>query len=272
MRILSFDIGMKNLTYTTLSIASFDTFHIDAWEIVNLHEYTQEGFHDPYNPQSLKQNSKQWTKPQLSKCLTALGIGHDPRVKKDAFVSLIEQHLKKISKHKRPQESICDVASRIVRVFDAKFSQHLHSYDAILIENQPCMKNPTMKSLQMIIMTYFIVRCHAYDTRVAFASASSKMEYCFQTKLVQEKPKSYKETKKKSIEALTVLLQKNTEMNPDMLRVWNSSRKKDDLSDVVLQALAYYTAQNAKIAKSLKKTKDTNDTNDTNDQKLYEPK
>ena len=43
-------------------------------------------------------------------------------------------------------------------MLDQKFGKITETLDYVLIENQPCMKNPKMKSLQMIIMTYFLLK------------------------------------------------------------------------------------------------------------------
>jgi hypothetical protein len=45
-------------------------------------------------------------------------------------------------------------------IFDSK--RHFLDVNEVLIENQPSLKNPTMKSVQMVLYTFFIMKIHEY--------------------------------------------------------------------------------------------------------------
>ena len=38
-----------------------------------------------------------------------------------------------------------------------RLKQHLLDVDIVVIENQPVLKNPTMKSIQMVLYSYFLI-------------------------------------------------------------------------------------------------------------------
>ena len=66
--------------------------------------------------------------------------------------------------------------------------------DVITIENQPAFKNPKMKSIQMIIYTYFNMRGRIdvknpekYIDRILFLSASNKLKVTFDEKAEVDK-------------------------------------------------------------------------------------
>ena len=99
------------------------------------------------------------------------------------------------------------------------------------------MKNPQMKSMQMIVFTYFcLLKGCKHDVKCI--SASRKMHFCKSIGWIEKMPKGYKETKAFSVDVVTKLFEK---YNPDPLiqESWLKSKKKDDLSDVIIQAFAY---------------------------------
>jgi len=101
------------------------------------------------------------------------------------------------------------------------------------IENQPAVKAPTMKSIQIIIYTYFRLqeKCHP-----KLVSASTKNRF-MQSKGVEVKTKDYRGAKAASIQYITEYLQ-NKESMSQHLHTLKASKKKDDLSDCLLQAMA----------------------------------
>lgn len=99
----------------------------------------------------------------------------------------------------------------------------------VLIENQPCMVNPTMKSIQVCIYTYF----RMIGGHPQLCSASNKLKV---SKNVTEKKKlTYGEKKKLAI-ATTRLYIKETQWE----QFFDKQPKKDDYSDSFLQAVNYF--------------------------------
>ena len=166
----------------------------------------------------------------------------------------------------------------------------LLNVDYVVIENQPSLKNPQMKSIQMILYSYFIILGKAVNfgefkniTNIDFCSASNKLKVYDGPKIVfQEKVKKPPKLKKGEVapEPSTIPpenIVKDEEgdeiVNTDVVEVgkkkttlkyadkkklaiahaqyyvdnnfttykdfFSSHKKKDDLSDSLLQGLYY---------------------------------
>ena len=106
----------------------------------------------------------------------------------------------------------------------------------VLIENQPVMKNPVMKNLQIIIATYMTTLERtgvASKVSIKYISASSKL------KLIEKETgtkigKTYSANKKASIAHVKSLIEASGDVY--MRKVFEETKKKDDISDVYLQA------------------------------------
>lgn len=100
-----------------------------------------------------------------------------------------------------------------------------HKIDVVVIENQPAFKNPHMKSIQSMIMTYFVYN----KIRVVFQNPSLKL---FGNKIENKKQK-YKETK-----ALGIKLCKE-KVGDAIFNDIIKHQKIDDLTDAILHGLYY---------------------------------
>lgn len=131
--------------------------------------------------------------------------------------------------------------------------------DTILIEKQPSF-NPQMRVISTAIYVYFALRLNyeqGTKTKILYYSAKNKLKLCGQTESLQNKTdgiqsgtmrgqkgkrKSYYYNKKAAIEQTkTNIEEKVKDLNIyDMyLKFFTNSKKKDDLADSYLQALAY---------------------------------
>ena len=128
--------------------------------------------------------------------------------------------------------------------------------DIILLENQPVLKNPTMKSMQMFLYSYYLM--NILDTNTI---ASKKLQcYCAIKKLdmikylpdteqtrintfIDTVNNPYQKNKKMSIMMVEVLLQGNTKW----LDFFKSHPKQDDLADSLLMTLHYFTKNSVNI-------------------------
>jgi hypothetical protein len=120
----------------------------------------------------------------------------------------------------------------LVNVLYERFGER--TLDMVIIENQPVMKNPIMKSVQMIIYSFFLVaREVGMQTigNVRLVAASGKNRLCDQ--ILGGKGKGYRETKARAIDATRKLLVDST-----WLEYFEKHKKKDDLADAFLQARA----------------------------------
>lgn len=107
----------------------------------------------------------------------------------------------------------------------------------ILIENQPCMKNPIMKSIQMIIYSFFTIKKFREQTtnEIHLVSATSKLKLKQRdvidlSSLDHEKSK-YKKNKKMSILLAKTYLDLSNSCNKEWIDFFYSSKKQDDLAD-----------------------------------------
>ena len=136
--------------------------------------------------------------------------------------------------------------------------------DKVVIENQPSLKNPQMKSIQMIVYSYFLMYGKILNDQenkiqtVDFCNASNKLKVYkgpeivlvkrIRTKKIDDelpvenesekkgkKKLSYGDKKKMAVEHVRYFLtNKGEEENKDFFL---SHKKKDDLADSYLQAL-----------------------------------
>lgn len=104
--------------------------------------------------------------------------------------------------------------------------------DTVIIENQPMLKNGLMKTLSVVIYTFFnmLKIQHGVINKVSFISATNKLK-C--KKMKQVPSKVYKERKKQSIELTREYLA------PDRLQWLNAQKKQDDLCDAFLAGMYY---------------------------------
>lgn len=128
--------------------------------------------------------------------------------------------------------------------------------DIIIIEKQPSF-NPQMRIIMTAIYVYFTIRLNyekGSKTKIIYYSAKNKLKLCTETPSLQNKNKlvlkgkkgkqqSYYFNKKAAIEQTKILINNkildNKIIYEKFLYFFNKSKKKDDLADSYLQALAY---------------------------------
>jgi hypothetical protein len=123
----------------------------------------------------------------------------------------------------------------ILTTLGAYFDDSL-TVDVILIENQPMLKNGMMKTVSVIIYTYFNMLRLQYGNigEVRFISASNKLK-C-QTSIINTKKDNYKDRKLLSINIAREYIQK---LCPERYEWFESQTKKDDCADSLNQGLYY---------------------------------
>lgn len=105
--------------------------------------------------------------------------------------------------------------------------------DAVLIENQPVMKNPLMKSIQMMIYSYFKILAYQTGCRceIKLVSASTKLKV---KKNTTTGKLTYKEKKDLAVRLASDYLQ-----GTEWLEKLETHKKKDDISDALLYCINF---------------------------------
>jgi hypothetical protein len=119
-------------------------------------------------------------------------------------------------------------------------------FDYILIENQPVQKNPIMKSIQIVIYTFFltIARQRGDDntTCIKLMSASNKLKVKHKPidipTEIQNITNAYRKNKMLSIHYAKHYLT-HVSPDPEKLQQLLKEKKKDDLADSFLQAVFF---------------------------------
>ncbi len=125
-------------------------------------------------------------------------------------------------------------------------------FDYIIIENQPVLKNPTMKSIQMILYSYFAFKSlKLKDFKdLILMNASNKMKVYTKpieptlTEKINKLKSKYSRNKKLSILHSQLILE--THSTETWLEFFNSNKKKDDLADAFLMCM-YFGIKNKYI-------------------------
>ncbi len=150
-------------------------------------------------------------------------------------------HLKKIKKEK------CTFADskHLAKTMYDKLNKipELLNVNEVLIENQPSLKNPVMKTVSCLLFGYFIMKCTIDKgddaINVRFMSPSNKLKITDSGALEIIKRtgenKKYKVTKELSVKYSKILLKDNT----TWLEHLDKYKKKDDLCDSFLQGYYY---------------------------------
>lgn len=186
MKIVAFDIGIKNLAFCILETINENIFDakIKKWEVINL--------------------------------------------KDDMETS---KHL-----------NLVNINKKIIEVLDS--FPELLDVDYVGLENQPCLKNPTMKTIQIMVFSYFIMRgiqnTNSKIKNIIMINAREKSKICpincdEYIKEISHLKSNYSKRKKLSIYQCGKMI--DNESNKNQLDFYKSNKKKDDLSDCFLLAM-----------------------------------
>lgn len=117
--------------------------------------------------------------------------------------------------------------------------EQLNLVNRVVIENQPVTKNPKMKTIQITIMTHFLMLKMREDTpinEVSLLNSATKLKAYKGPKIEVDLKTAYSRRKKLAI-LYTKYELTNIETQQKWLDYLVSHKKKDDLSDSFLQAL-----------------------------------
>ena len=204
MKIISFDIGINNLSYCIFDIISEDSNNTLETNVPSETTITLETTTLETNTQKQPYTIADWN---------VLNINIDG-VKKPTIHYLTRN---------------------IIKLFD-ELPLFLEC-NKVVIENQPCMKNPVMKSIQMIVYSYFAIRGvtdNKTTSEIVLMSASNKMKVYDGPPIELAVKSKYTRNKKLAILHTQYILK-----DVEKLEFFNTHKKKDDLADAYLQGLFY---------------------------------
>jgi len=221
MKILSFDVGIKNLSFCLLN----DSI-IEDWGILNIStddvcDHSAKG--GSRCDKSVKYVCKNSVKPfQVCSAHKKLKQYSDKK-------------FKCVPKKKNP---ILDQGIKLVETL--KHKTNFVEVDLVVIENQPALKNPTMKSIQMMLYSYFLIEGVINDTSpivsIELINARNKLKAYQGPPIPCDIKDKYKKTKFLGIQyCLSMIVE--TQQDDSWINLFTTSKKKDDLADSYLQGI-----------------------------------
>ena len=263
MKILSIDVGMKNLAYCYINYTSIDNYIIEKWDVINLCQkdiFKCNGFSKKGKCNKLakfkKRNeyyckihakNKKYKIPHEKFKLNKLKkykinelktLAYDYNIslnvlakKKECYETILSDlsnnYFDYIKKFNTNDKNLVEYGRTMKIEFEKIFNNEYSNMDLVLIENQIGPLALRMKTLQGMIMQHFIEK---KIPRILEISASNKLK-----DFLGKKKTTYSERKKASIEITHNLL-----LNTNCINCWhefyNKHKKKDDLADCFLQA------------------------------------
>lgn len=214
MNVLSFDIGIKNLAYCILTPEK----HIVAWDIINLNE-------NPICETHLRKKcEKQSSYYKVDK---ETGIKH--------YYCSAHHKKHKGCKKLNANYDIFQLSKTCMR----KLSDiDLSSVKIVLVENQPALKNPTMKSIQMIVYSFFMMKGVLNEdnpvSEIHMINARNKLKVYHGPSIECNIKEKYKRNKFLSVEYTKHMILSEDEV---FQTKFCNSKKKDDLADSYLQGI-----------------------------------
>lgn len=249
MKLVSFDIGLRNLSVCVLEGTSRKDVKILHWEVIDVlgekagvgaarcfkcqaaarYEHASEGTfacskHTPKQKKNITKSALNKKSAHEIQCeVETCGLRTD-KTKKADLVTLLYNHYRQNTWKKCVQSSlsgsVLDLAPAIAACLDARMN-HWKGADLVVLENQPERR---MYAVQAMIHMYFSVR----NFRCSGISASHKLSNIV---TIDDVVHTYKGRKKTGIVHAYALVPKEHHA------FFDKHKKKDDLADCFLQGL-----------------------------------
>ena len=267
MKILSIDVGIKNLSFCLFLTPEDNLNHLKViqWDNIDISEKTdtkcieidKNGLCD--KPAKFTKDSKcyclkhskkhnylqplaefkqSYLNKQKIQSLIDIAdkykLKYDNPPKKSNILAIINEFINNncytaISKTNATKINLVTIGRNIQHKFDEIFNEHLLSIDTIIIENQIGPIANKMKTIQGMISQYFIMRNN--NINIEFISACNKLK-----DFLSEEKIDYKQRKKLGIQTCLGIVN-----NDFRFKEWDTffakHNKKDDLSDCFLQGI-----------------------------------
>ena len=246
MKILSIDVGIKNLAICIVDIQD-KTHTIIDWAIINCAQdiidaelkccvERKKGICEKTAVNKVIINKDSKNSKDTDPCYA--GYCHLKTCQKELVAKYTKKQIKKVKKLNSNHISINVLAKILYRELEKITG--LNQIEMVLIENQPVLKNPKMKSIQMIVFSYFLfeAECHSHPYEVKLFNASKKLK-AYDGPEIKTTKKKYAKRKFLSIEYTKYFIKK-FKIDEKWRSVFSKAKKKEDMEDCSLQALTYY--------------------------------
>jgi hypothetical protein len=267
MKILSIDVGIKNLAFCLFNKSpTAEHFKVTKWDIIDISEQENTiicGFVEKNvicnKPAKFKKDDKCYclkhskkqqiqipTSEQKSSFINkqkiqklyeiaeSHNIKYEPKTKKADLIKLINDYIninyfQTIESKKAADVDLFNIGLNIKTKFNKLFENE-GKIDYVIIENQIGPLAIRMKTIQGMIVQYFVMSSLNVE-HIEFISASNKLKDCD----VKDKSK-YSDRKKLGIAKCLELITTDFRFS-EHVDYFNKHKKKDDLSDSFLQGI-----------------------------------
>ena len=271
MKILSIDVGIKNLAFCLFEkLDSINDFTIAKWDTVNISEqethnciavdkiglcnkpakftmgdnlcfclkHAKKTIHKIPTPDLKSSFINKQKIQKLYEIADKYKIVYDKKTKKADIISLINDYIKhnyfqEVQTKKAAEVDLYNIGINIKTHFDKLFSEEV-CIDYVIIENQIGPLAIRMKTIQGMLVQYFVM-CPVEVKHVEFISASNKLKGCD----IKDKSK-YSDRKKLGITKCLETITTNSNYS-GKVDYFNTHKKKDDLADSFLQGLWFFS-------------------------------
>lgn len=265
MKILSIDVGIKNLAYCLIEVLDVTNYKIIQWDVINLCGSAEDTWCTMTAKKGICSHKAKYYKNETRYCLThakksqflmptpssSFTLSKLKSYKVAELLTIANQFNIELTNNENKQQIIdiisaymntnqleCIISStksandmNLVSIgieLNKQLNKHIPNIadlDHVVIENQIGPIAIRMKSIQGMITQYFIMK---NITNITFVSSANKLKRFINTKT------TYDERKKLGINITKdILAQKSSEW----LQVVTTHKKRDDLADSFLQGL-----------------------------------
>ena len=226
MKILSFDVGIKNLSFCVLNDGV-----IEDWGILNI---CIDDVCDHKNAKTGQRCDK-----SVKFVCTSGGFSPSTEFKVCSGHKKLKQYSdKKFKCQPKHKNHMLEQGKRMVETLQNK--DNFLEIDLVVIENQPALKNPTMKSIQMILYSYFLIQGVTSNgssiDSIQMINARNKLKAYTGPTVECNITNKYKKTKFLGIEYCKYMIGES-EQSDTWINLFTTSKKKDDLADAYLQGM-----------------------------------
>jgi hypothetical protein len=278
MKLISFDVGIKNMSYCIFEIEQDNHINIIDWTILNLmdeerKEETPKCSHCSKKAK-LKKTNEYFCMIHAKKSKFILpsknnSISYIRKLNREDLVIFCQTHFIFIENETKPKilEKVIlylqtNILEPVVNIIKKKASEtdlicigknmkllldkipNIHFITHVIIENQISPIATRMKTIQGMLAQYFIIKGSS-DICIEFVSSSNKLKGMIKKDIPETKNKTnsnYKQNKQNGILFCSQFLNSNNQFEK-----WNWTMKlpkKDDYADSFLQGIWYLKQHN----------------------------